>query len=205
MIDKAGTPPAYDQSLLCVPFSFFPSLPWRRKTCLYSWASTSLVCLVMPSLIDFHLFFNSLHQGPNGQDLQQGVVPNSASAEELATAQFNAAKKEAATTTTESRGSFFRRRRPTHRRSKSLGRVSLKFKMCLLCHCQIWCVKPRFGPCPTGQDRFSSCFILFLALSSRSLKEDRDPYTFINLLKGRYIREEKELNEFPGFEETGVR
>ncbi|XP_046452173.1 tight junction protein ZO-1-like isoform X4 [Daphnia pulex] len=60
--------------------------------------------------------------GPNGQDLQQGVVPNSAGAEELATAQFNAAKKEAATTTSESRGSFFRRRRPTHRRSKSLGR-----------------------------------------------------------------------------------
>ncbi|XP_045029433.1 tight junction protein ZO-1 isoform X3 [Daphnia magna] len=60
--------------------------------------------------------------GPNGQDLQQGVVPNGAGAEELATAQFNAAKKEAATTTSESRGSFFRRRRPTHRRSKSLGR-----------------------------------------------------------------------------------
>jgi hypothetical protein len=63
--------------------------------------------------------------GPNGQDLQQGVVPNSAGAEELATAQFNAAKKEAATTTSESRGSFFRRRRPTHRRSKSLGRVRM--------------------------------------------------------------------------------
>lgn len=63
-------------------------------------------------------------KGPNGQDLQQGVIPNSAGAEELATAQFNAAKKEAATTTSESRGSFFRRRRPTHRRSKSLGRVS---------------------------------------------------------------------------------
>jgi len=60
--------------------------------------------------------------GPNGQDLQQGVIPNSAAAEELATAQFNAAKKEAATTTSENRGSFFRRRRATHRRSKSLGR-----------------------------------------------------------------------------------
>ena len=33
--------------------------------------------------------------GPNGQDLQQGVIANSATAEELATAQFNAAKKEA--------------------------------------------------------------------------------------------------------------
>ena len=74
--------------------------------------------------IDIHIFNYPLSfQGPNGQDLQQGVVPNSAAAEELATAQFNAAKKEAATTTTESRGSFFRRRRPTHRRSKSLGRV----------------------------------------------------------------------------------
>lgn len=66
-----------------------------------------------------------LGAGPNGQDLQQGVIPNSAAAEELATAQFNAAKKEAATSTSESRGSFFRRRRPTHRRSKSLGRVSI--------------------------------------------------------------------------------
>lgn len=54
-------------------------------------------------------------------------MPNGAGAEELATAQFNAAKKEAATTTSESRGSFFRRRRPTHRRSKSLGRVRLHF------------------------------------------------------------------------------
>ena len=63
--------------------------------------------------------------GPDGQDLQQGVIPNSAAAEELATAQFNAAKKEATTAASESRGSFFRRRRATHRRSKSLGRVSL--------------------------------------------------------------------------------
>ena len=50
-------------------------------------------------------------------------MPNSAAAEELATVQFNAAKKEAATAASESRGSFFRRRRATHRRSKSLGKV----------------------------------------------------------------------------------
>ena len=73
-------------------------------------------------MIDVNILIK-ISTGPNGQDLQQGVIPNSAAAEELATAQFNAAKKEAATLTSENRGSFFRRRRATHRRSKSLGRV----------------------------------------------------------------------------------
>lgn len=59
--------------------------------------------------------------GRNNTEVQKGIIPNKARAEELATAQFNASKKEQSTS--ESRGSFFRRRRNSHRRSKSLGRV----------------------------------------------------------------------------------
>ena len=62
-----------------------------------------------------------LRVGRNNQELQKGIIPNKARAEELATAQFNATKKELSAN--ESRGSFFRRRRGSHRRSKSLGRV----------------------------------------------------------------------------------
>jgi tight junction protein 1 len=58
--------------------------------------------------------------GRGHQELQRGVIPNKARAEELATAQFNATKKEM--NASESRVSFFRRRRTTHRRSKSLSR-----------------------------------------------------------------------------------
>ncbi|XP_053984252.1 tight junction protein ZO-1 isoform X1 [Hylaeus volcanicus] len=58
--------------------------------------------------------------GRNNQEVQKGIIPNKARAEELATAQFNATKKEQSAS--ESRGSFFRRRRSSHRRSKSLGR-----------------------------------------------------------------------------------
>ncbi|KAF7997147.1 hypothetical protein HCN44_005424 [Aphidius gifuensis] len=58
--------------------------------------------------------------GGNNQEVQKGIIPNKARAEELATAQFNATKKELSAS--ESRGSFFRRRRGSHRRSKSLGR-----------------------------------------------------------------------------------
>ncbi|CAL4145261.1 unnamed protein product, partial [Meganyctiphanes norvegica] len=57
--------------------------------------------------------------GRNNQETQKGTVPNKARAEELATAQFNAAKKEQ--TQSESRGGFFKRRRNS-RRSKSLGK-----------------------------------------------------------------------------------
>ncbi|KAK4292853.1 hypothetical protein Pmani_034414 [Petrolisthes manimaculis] len=57
--------------------------------------------------------------GRNNQETQKGIVPNKARAEELATAQFNAAKKEQ--TQSESRGGFFKRRRNS-RRSKSLGK-----------------------------------------------------------------------------------
>lgn len=62
--------------------------------------------------------------GRNNQEVQKGIIPNKARAEELATAQFNATKKEL--TASESRGSFFRRRRNSHRRSKSLSKVSGK-------------------------------------------------------------------------------
>ncbi|BES91017.1 Tight junction protein [Nesidiocoris tenuis] len=58
--------------------------------------------------------------GRNNQEVQKGIIPNKARAEELATAQFNANKKEASNS--ESRGSFFRRRRISHRRSKSLSK-----------------------------------------------------------------------------------
>ncbi|XP_049278998.1 uncharacterized protein LOC125761682 isoform X5 [Anopheles funestus] len=61
-----------------------------------------------------------LRIGRGHQELQRGVIPNKARAEELATVQFNASKKEL--NTSESRVSFFRRRRSTHRRSKSLSR-----------------------------------------------------------------------------------
>lgn len=60
--------------------------------------------------------------GRNNQDVQKGIIPNKARAEELATAQFNATKKELSAS--ESRGSFFRRRRNSHRRSKSLSKVT---------------------------------------------------------------------------------
>lgn len=57
----------------------------------------------------------------SNQEMQRGVIPNKARAEELATAQFNASKKEM--NASESRTSFFRRRRSSnHRRSKSLSR-----------------------------------------------------------------------------------
>lgn len=55
-----------------------------------------------------------------GQELQRGIIPNKARAEELATAQFNASKKEV--NSNENRVSFFRRKRSNHRRSKSLSR-----------------------------------------------------------------------------------
>lgn len=58
--------------------------------------------------------------GRGHQELQRGIIPNKARAEELATAQFNASKKEL--NTSESRVSFFRRKRSNHRRSKSLSR-----------------------------------------------------------------------------------
>ena len=78
---------------------------------------------------EVYLFYSCYHVngwligvGRNNQEVQKGIIPNKSRAEELATAQFNATKKEL--TASESRGSFFRRRRGSHRRSKSLSRVS---------------------------------------------------------------------------------
>ena len=65
--------------------------------------------------------------GRAAEQVQKGVIPNKARAEEIATQQFNAAKKEQ-NTMEQSRGtSFFRRKRDKsahHRRSKSLGKVN---------------------------------------------------------------------------------
>lgn len=58
--------------------------------------------------------------GRGQQEIQRGVIPNKARAEELATAQFNATKK--GNSTADTRIGFFKRRRPMHRRSKSLSR-----------------------------------------------------------------------------------
>ncbi|CAH0760628.1 unnamed protein product [Diatraea saccharalis] len=58
--------------------------------------------------------------GRNNQEVQKGIIPNKARAEELATAQFNATKKEMSGN--DVKHNFFRRRRSTHRRSKSLGK-----------------------------------------------------------------------------------
>lgn len=59
--------------------------------------------------------------GRNNQEVQKGIIPNKARAEELATAQFNATKKEM--NASENKGGFFRRRKHNHRRSKSLSKV----------------------------------------------------------------------------------
>lgn len=102
-----------------------------------------LICCYQPEV---YLYYSCFHVngwligvGRNNQEVQKGIIPNKSRAEELATAQFNATKKEL--TASESRGSFFRRRRGSHRRSKSLSRVSK--------NCPSWSWK-----CCTG--RFSS-------------------------------------------------
>ncbi|CAH2054281.1 unnamed protein product, partial [Iphiclides podalirius] len=58
--------------------------------------------------------------GRSNQEVQKGIIPNKARAEELATAQFNATKKEMSGN--DAKHYFFRRRRSTHRRTKSLGK-----------------------------------------------------------------------------------
>ena len=61
--------------------------------------------------------------GRAAEQVQKGVIPNKARAEEIATKQFNAAKKEQSISE-QSKSSFFKRRRTqNHRRSKSLGKV----------------------------------------------------------------------------------
>lgn len=60
--------------------------------------------------------------GRAAEQVQKGVIPNKSRAEEIATQQFNAAKKEQ-NTTENSKSSFFKRKKAqNHRRSKSLGK-----------------------------------------------------------------------------------
>jgi len=63
--------------------------------------------------------------GSAAEQVKKGVIPNKARAEEIATKQFNAAKKEQnANDGAKSSGNFFRRKREKSRaRSKSLGKV----------------------------------------------------------------------------------
>ncbi len=69
--------------------------------------------------------FLSSGSGSNEQ-VKKGVIPNKARAEEIATRQFNAAKKEQnSSEQSKSTSSFFKRKREKSRtRSKSLGKVS---------------------------------------------------------------------------------
>merc|ERR1719458_2187061 len=61
-------------------------------------------------------------QGRAAEQVQKGVIPNKSRAEEIATQQFNAAKKEQ-NVNENSKSSFFKRRKAqNHRRSKSLGK-----------------------------------------------------------------------------------
>merc|ERR1719474_2650615 len=60
--------------------------------------------------------------GRAAEQVQKGVIPNKSRAEEIATQQFNAAKKEQSVSEN-SKSSFFKRRKAqNHRRSKSLGK-----------------------------------------------------------------------------------
>ena len=64
-------------------------------------------------------------QGRAAEQVQKGVIPNKSRAEEIATQQFNAAKKEQ-NVNENSKSSFFKRRKAqNHRRSKSLGKVGV--------------------------------------------------------------------------------
>ena len=73
--------------------------------------------------------WQALRVNPSGDKdnkIHRGVVPNKARAEELATKQFNAAKKEQTAVEQNKSSSIFRRRRDKNgrqRRSKSLGKV----------------------------------------------------------------------------------
>lgn len=65
--------------------------------------------------------------GRAAEQVQKGVIPNKSRAEEIATAQFNAAKKEQSVSEN-SKSSFFKRRKAqNHRRSKSLGKVMMNY------------------------------------------------------------------------------
>ena len=71
--------------------------------------------------------WQALRISGNKDKIHRGVVPNKARAEELATQQFNAAKKEQNAADQNKSSIFSRRRRDKagrQRRSKSLGKVS---------------------------------------------------------------------------------
>lgn len=92
-------------------YCVFAFLRVRTNHSLYNLCRIKLV---------FIQVFSFEFSGRNNQEVQKGIIPNKARAEELATAQFNATKKEMSAN--ESRGSFFKRRRSSNRRSKSLGK-----------------------------------------------------------------------------------
>ena len=62
--------------------------------------------------------------GRAAEQVQKGVIPNKSRAEEIATQQFNAAKKEQSVSENNKSSFFKRRKAQNHRRSKSLGKVS---------------------------------------------------------------------------------
>ena len=61
--------------------------------------------------------------GRAAEQVQKGVIPNKSRAEEIATQQFNAAKKEQSVSENNKSSFFKRRKAANHRRSKSLGKV----------------------------------------------------------------------------------
>ena len=69
-------------------------------------------------------------QGRAAEQVQKGVIPNKSRAEEIATQQFNAAKKEQSVCENNKSSFFKRRKAQNHRRSKSLGKVSQHLSMC---------------------------------------------------------------------------
>merc|ERR1740129_26818 len=60
--------------------------------------------------------------GRAAEQVQKGVIPNKSRAEEIATQQFNAAKKEQSVCENNKSSFFKRRKAQNHRRSKSLGK-----------------------------------------------------------------------------------
>ena len=67
--------------------------------------------------------------GRAAEQVQKGVIPNKSRAEEIATQQFNAAKKEQSVSENNKSSFFKRRKAQNHRRSKSLGKVNITFSL----------------------------------------------------------------------------
>lgn len=66
--------------------------------------------------------------GRAAEQVQKGVIPNKSRSEEIATQQFNAAKKEQSVSENNKSSFFKRRKAQNHRRSKSLGKVEIYLK-----------------------------------------------------------------------------